>query len=59
MKKILQTACGLCLIACLILGFAQNPDGSCNLSWTLGFLSLAAFFGWAFGKLDKEGRSDV
>ncbi len=55
MKKATATTCGLgCLIA-LVLAGAENLDGSCNLAWTLGFFTLAAVLGWAYGKLNGTG----
>lgn len=59
MKKILEIICGLSCLVCLVLAGGENPDGSCNLVWTLSFLALAVFFGWALGKLSKTPRRYV
>ena len=54
MKKLLK---GLLTTACLvgiILAGAENPDGSCNLAWTLGWMAVATFAGIGLRKM--EGR---
>lgn len=59
MKKALANICGPGCLASLVIAGAENLDGSCNLAWTLGFLTLAAVLGWAYGKLNgTEGRAN-
>ena len=58
MKKTLSFILGVVAIVALILGSAENPDGSCNLAWTLSWLAVSAAAGWAWWKLNpkkKEG----
>lgn len=58
MKKTLSFILGVVAIVALILGSAENPDGSCNLAWTLSWLAVLAAAGWAWWKLNpkkKEG----
>ena len=41
MKKIVRFfASALCVVSIILAG-AENLDGSCNLVWTLGWLSVA------------------
>lgn len=54
-KKLVEVI--LTIIACVsfILMCAENPDGSINLPWTLGWLSALVVSGWL---LDKMGAFD-
>lgn len=54
MKKILETILALICLVAVVLGGAENPDGSCNIIWTLSCLGIAALSGWAWNKLDKS-----
>ena len=54
MKKIFETILGLVCVTALFLGCAENPDGSCNLAWTLGCLAVSAVSGWLLGKINPE-----
>lgn len=54
MKKILETILSLVMVTALFLGCAENPDGSCNLAWTLGCLAVSAGSGWLLGKVNPE-----
>lgn len=59
MKKTLSFILGVVAIVALILGSAENPDGSCNLAWSITWLAVFAAAGWAWVKLNqqkKEGR---
>ena len=51
MKKIFETILGLGCLFSLVLAGAEEPDGSCNLVWTLGFLALSALLGWLWSKV--------
>lgn len=54
MKKAIETLLGLGCLTCLVLAGAENPDGSCNIIWTLSFLAGAILFGLAFGKMNEK-----
>ena len=45
MKKVLRTIAGIVCLASIVLAGCEEPDGSCNLWWTLGFMSLAFLTG--------------
>ena len=45
MKKFLKILAGTVCIASVFLAGCENPDGSCDLAWTLCFLTLALISG--------------
>lgn len=56
MKKVLETLLAFVGLVALVLGGAENPDGSCNLAWTLSCIAVVALCGWLYGKLNpREG----
>lgn len=57
MKKFLSNLLALVAVVAIFLGCAENPDGSCNLSWTLSCLAVAAASGWGWSKLNPETDS--
>ena len=57
MKKILSTILALVCLLAIVLGCAENPDGSCNLAWSLTCLAVAAACGWGWSKLNPETDS--
>lgn len=54
MKKIISTILGLVAVMAIFLASAENPDGSCNLTWSLSCLAVAAASGWGWAKLNPE-----
>lgn len=56
MKKTIETILGLVCFLAVILAGAENPDGSCNLLWTLSCLAVAGLSGWAYGKITKTTK---
>lgn len=54
MKKMLKTFVGLIGLTALFLGAAENPDGSCNLAWTLSCLAVFGGCAWVYSKLFHE-----
>lgn len=54
MKKTLSHVCGLGAMVALVLAGAENPDGSCNVAWSLGFMALAGILAAAFSHLRKS-----
>ena len=57
MKKLASTLCCLVILLALVLGGAENPDGSCNLLWTGSWLAVAGLAGYGLKKL--EGKRNV
>ena len=45
MRKIVKTILAVACFAGIILAGGENPDGSCNIIWTLSWLSVAAATG--------------
>ena len=41
MKRAIKIIIGCLCFASVILAGAENPDGSCNLAWTLSWLAIA------------------
>lgn len=54
MKKFLSTIAGLVGITALLLGAAENPDGSCNVLWTLSCLAIFAGCALIYSKLNPR-----
>lgn len=58
MKKIIETLLAFVGIIALLLGGAENPDGSCNLLWTLSCLAIVAGCAWGYNKLNPEEKTN-
>ena len=54
MKKIVKTILGCVCVASVILAGAENPDGSCNLLWTLGWMAIAVISGLGLKKEEAK-----
>ena len=52
MKKIVKFVLSVACIAGIILAGCEESDGSCNLIWTLGWLSVAVASGFGIKKLE-------
>ena len=52
MKKIVKTLLAVACVSGIILAGCENPDGSCNIIWTLGFLALAVASGYGLKKME-------
>ena len=52
MKKVAKTILAVACIAGIILAGCEEPDGSCNLIWTLGFLALVVASGFGLKKME-------
>lgn len=50
MKKIAESLLGLVALIAMMLGCAENADGSCNLPWTLSCFAVAAVCGRLWSK---------
>jgi hypothetical protein len=53
MKRIARTILGCVCFASIILAGAENPDGSCNILWTLSFLAVAVLSGLGWKKIEE------
>ena len=51
-KHIAKSLLAVVCFACIVLAGAENPDGSCDLAWTLGFLALATISGIGYKKME-------
>lgn len=54
MRKFLEIIICLIFFLAVILAGAENPDGSCNLIWTLACLAIAGLSAWAFNKVSEH-----
>lgn len=54
MRTILEIIICLVFFLAVILAGAENPDGSCNLIWTLSCLAIASLSAWAFNKVSEH-----
>ena len=53
MKNVLKTILAVACFAGIILAGCENPDGSCNIIWTLGFLALSVIAGYGLKKMEE------
>ena len=53
MKKIVKSILAVACFAGIILAGGENPDGSCNLIWTLGFMAIAVVSGLGLKKMEE------
>ena len=51
-KQITKAVLGIVCIVSIILAGAENPDGSCNLAWTLSFLGVALLSGVGLKRME-------
>ena len=58
MKKIISTILGITCLSAMILCGAEKADGSCDILWSLMWLSIAVVCGFGFAKLNprRTGR---
>ena len=54
MRTFLEIIICLVFFLSVILAGAENPDGSCNLIWTLSCLAIASLSAWAFNKVSEH-----
>ena len=52
--KTLTRFLGAIAVVAIILAGCENPDGSCNLLWSLTFLGIAGFSGLGYKALEDE-----
>lgn len=53
MKRIAKILCGCVCFASVLLAGAENPDGSCNIVWTLSFVAVAVIAGLGYKKIEE------
>lgn len=54
MRKFFEIIICLVFFLAVILAGAENPDGSCNLIWTLSCLAIASLSAWAYNKVSEH-----
>lgn len=52
MKNVARIILGCLCFASIILSGAENPDGSCNIVWTLGWMASAFLSGYGLKKME-------
>lgn len=52
--KTLQKFLAAIAVLALILAGCENPDGSCNLAWSLSFIGISCFSAFGYSALEKE-----
>lgn len=52
MKKIAKTILAIVCLAGIILAGCEEPDGSCNLVWTLSWMGVALLSGLGLKKME-------
>jgi len=55
-KIIVKTVLAIVCFTSIILAGGENPDGSCNLAWTLTWIAVAFLSGRGFYKLENSAR---
>ena len=53
MKKALKTILAVACFSGIILAGCEEPDGSCNLIWTLSWLAVAVASGFGLKKMEE------
>lgn len=53
MKKIVKTILAVACVTGIILAGCENPDGSCNIIWTLSWLAVAVASGMGLKKMEE------
>ena len=54
-RNIFKTILAVLCFTAIILAGGENPDGSCNVVWTLFWMSVAYLSGRKYAKLEKLG----
>lgn len=52
MKRAVKTLLAVVCVTAIVLAGAENPDGSCNLLWTLGWMATATLAGLGYKKME-------
>jgi hypothetical protein len=54
MKKALKTILAVACVTGIILAGCEEPDGSCNLVWTLSWLAVATAAGLGLKRMETS-----
>ena len=54
MKKILNTILAVACFAGIVLAGCENMDGSCDIVWTLGWMTEATITGLIYGHINRK-----
>lgn len=54
--KTLQKFLAAIAVVALILAGCENPDGSCNLLWSLTFIGIAGISGLGYDALKEDEK---
>lgn len=52
MKKTIKSILAVACFAGIILAGCEEPDGTCNLIWTLGWITMSVISALAYHKLE-------
>ena len=52
MKKALKTILAVACVTGIILAGSEEPDGSCNIIWTLSWMGVALLSGLGLKKME-------
>jgi len=52
MKKIVKSFLAIACVAGIILAGCEEPDGSCNLIWTLSWIGVAVLSGLLIKRME-------
>ena len=56
MKRALKTILTIACLAGIVLAGCEEPDGGCNVVWTLSWLAVATGAGFGLKKLEEDAR---
>ena len=59
MKKVAKTILAVACFAGIILAGCEEPDGSCNLAWTLSWLAIAVNCAFWLRWLKEDEKEDA
>jgi len=52
MKKVIKSILAIACVAGIILAGCEEPDGSCNLIWTLSWIGVAVLSGLLIKRME-------
>lgn len=51
-KNIIKAVLAAAVLIGIVLAGAENPDGSCNYAWTLGWMAVVAVAGFGLKRME-------
>ena len=51
-KNIIKAVLTAAVLIGIVLAGAENPDGSCNYAWTLGWMAVVAVAGFGLKRME-------